>query len=818
MAASQVISEIIQISLIWITLTAPSRAQDIPKITNLDCLNDFDKKMVCFWEVMNGDTNCSSDFQLKYTDFMETTEYCRDINNEYNGNTRLPDKCICNIKVTAFIAEENYHIEVLSQGQSVGNTTVRVFSTVKPKPPSDLWVNLTDPENGVAHWKSNYESSFIAGMLSFHIQFISKEDDKTVEEHFLSQLEPQFTFSKRQLRRGHEYRVRVRTRHSKGQQRKEIWSKWSPEFVFRNDYDLTIMDFKWVIIPVICILVIVLSVFCYFCVLRTKEKWWNNIPDPARSKLAESQLIPKNHLKPTGKPSAGKSCKCLGKLAKALSKSKYEQVSKEYPAKDSLNFMGNFIFEPEKVDIESCIHLYPREDDNLHQEDSPEDDEEDIHLMPTDWSIGMMFDDILGKVETPEQVNADNAFGSFGTLILRDNFQKHLPISMVSHESGYQSYDSEDSPGDSKSYGPNPPYLDKSSLVQGDFLPYAPVPNINEGESQVAKDAFVNSGYNSFASALAEATSNIMERDNISVFSLGTFYQPNYRHSLQNPKSILYYNKTCFPTYEDDVRPIITPTSDYRVETCPISVSEGPGYQSFNQAVQQGDTSSIVSTTCLVFDSGYKPFESLTRISTSSVDNINSFSELDNQRPFEDSVNNYEDLQQTGMVNGGTDEWTDTQSSELNFFSRKYPSYSETLGDEHTGSVSLTMDIHYGIHRALKEADEPLALTFDIIDHMRNFANMPESSLSLGLEFCGFPTNITSFPCLLDETPIIHDHLLDKNCPCTEKDFSMKFENMSYFLPLHRLRAEDCSQTNNHLLVQHNNMDNEGNSYMKIAL
>ncbi|XP_075687527.1 interleukin-4 receptor subunit alpha isoform X2 [Rhinoderma darwinii] len=810
-------SEIIQISLIWITaiMIALSNSLEIPRIKNLDCLNDYDTKMICSWEVVNGEAKCSSDFKLK-------SLYCQDLDNEYDGDYRVPNKCICNINVSVIILADSYLIEVESHGQSVGKATINISSTVKPKPPTNLRVDLTEPENGVAHWKTNYEDSYIRGMLSFNIQFFSEQEGKMVLERILSQLEARYTFSKRQLTLGHDYKVRVRTKHTSDQQTKEIWSEWSPEVEFKNDYTLTILDWKRVIITVSCLVILLLSGPCYFCITRTKKKWWNNIPDPARSKLAGSTLVQKNYLKPDCKTSAGKAC---GKLVKAYKKSKHEQFTKELIVKDSLKLMESNMkkkcFEPEKVDIESCVHLYPREDNILNQEDSAEDKEEDIHPMDTDWSIGRMFCEILcdspAETEALAKFNVDNTFGSFGLSILTDYFQKaekHLPLSIVSQESGYQSYDSDDSPGDvnSRSDGPNPLCFDHSLLGQGDFLPYAPVSSITESGSQIGKeDAFVNSGYNSFASALAEATfdsvTDITEGDNISIFSLGTrFYKPNYHHSLQNPKSILYYNTRYLPTlYEDDLRPTITPTSELRVETRPTSVSEGFGYQSFHQAVQQGDTSR--STSCL---------ESPTRVSTNSFDDSSCLS--DNQYPYNESFQNNQDLLQTGLVNGETDQWNDTQSfgfhlKEFCFLDGKYPSYSTTLADEQKGLADQASDIHYGFNRTLKEADKSLALTFDISEHIRNVANMHGPDMSLGLASVGLPSNPLSFPCSLDEAPIIRDDLLDKN-GLHAKCLPMKFENLSYFVPLYG----DYSQTNSHLLVQQNNMDKECNSYMKIAL
>ncbi|XP_071976489.1 interleukin-4 receptor subunit alpha-like [Engystomops pustulosus] len=802
--------------LVWITasIMALSGAQDISRIKDLGCVNDYDTKMVCFWEVVTGNANCSSDFQLKYanTDTENEVLYCKDLGNEYRENFRVANKCVCNIDVKNLISTDRYHVQVESQGRTEGEKTIAIFSSIKPKPPSLLEVDLSDPTNGVVKWKTNYENEYLATFLSYQIQFISVEDGKTVWEHPLEQMEPlRYKFNKRQLTRGSEYKVRVRTKHKQTQ---IIWSEWSPAYTFRNDYDLTIMDSIGIIIPIFCIFIILIIVSCYFCVTRTKKIWWNNIPDPAKSKLAESKLIQHNFVTPTGKPKTGKSFgSCLREMVKAHEKTTYNLITKNSPAKDYQNLTGHntetIVFQPEIVDVERRVYLGPKED-NLYCEDLPEEKEEDLHLV-YDSSIDGLLREMLCDSSAQMQPMGQ-LFGSFGTSFLRGNSQKterHLPLSMVSQESGYQSYDSDDSPGDLKSDGSNPLYIDRA-LSPGDFLPYSPA----SGEiiSQIGKDdVFISSGYNSFARALAEAAS---EGDNVSIFSLGTsFCKPYHPHSMQNPKSILYYNRHHVTTpYEGHRQPIMTPTFDHRMETCSSSGSEEPGYQSFNQAVNQGDTSR--STTCIVFDSGYKPFESLARTSTSSLENIGGSPQREN-----DLIQSNEDHLWDGMVNDETDHCNDSQSSgffynELNFYDKKYPSYSETLGDDHRNLVNQTSDNQYGMGKTLRDVDNPLALTFDISDHLKNFANLQGPKMPLRSQIIGLPQNVLSFSCSLDVAPIMYD----ENCLHPDKSFPMKFENLSYFAPIYHLRTKDDSQTSSHLLIQHNRMDEEGNSYMKIAV
>ncbi|XP_075035686.1 interleukin-4 receptor subunit alpha-like [Mixophyes fleayi] len=855
MAAFQMESNrMIQISIIWIGLLfALSNSQHIPKITNLDCYNDFDKKMFCYWEV-NSNSNCSEDFQLKYTNFEKKTSYCRDLDNEHDGGTRLLNKCICNLKMYMFIAAEDYKIEVKWRGTSVANTTIYINSKVKLKAPSNVRLDLSETENAVVYWDSNYEDNFIRNQLSFQVQFICKQDNRTALEDTLPQLESRYRFSKRQLKRGYDYMVRVRTKPAEHVNFKGIWSEWSnPKAEWRNDYSLTLHDLLSTIIPVSCIVIIFLVISFYLCFSRYKNRWWNNIPDPGKSNLAQLILIPKKQFKPDGKSNAAKTyCgNFLSRTAKNDKSSKHVQLTQRQNIKDYSNInsdLKKLIFEPENENIESCVEIFPKIDnENIpSQEDVTEDNDED-HLLGIDFSISKMFCDILcdssaQKMETLENHNTGNTFGNFGCPSFMGHCNEdEARLSEFSPESGYHSYDSDNCLGDfsTKLYEPNTTYSDKWSGNQKDFLPYAPPFSLDESCSHGSTEVmFVNSGYNSFANALAEdkldSSNDTAARDPVLNFCLdcssqSMSYKPNH-NLLVKPNSIYYYNthfgfvpfgNEAYPTKNGQRK-----VHNHGVDAGPTSVSEVSGCQDFGQAVQQSTTSG--NTMCPVFDSGYKPFESLVSTNNTCLDGNGYLPNLDNQC---NSVHNHEEPQQVGMVPSMTHHGDDTESwektpqllppsdhlSELSLVDLKNRE-TEKFSDEHRNAVNKAADIQRMAHVKFQD-DIPFALTFDICDHLRNFTNMYGHKFSLNSSEPGrFHVNIASFPCCLNEATIIPDHHAIKKCFPAQKCSPLKFQNVSYFLPLYDLRAVSCNRTTSHLLLQPNNLDKEGNPYMKIAL
>ncbi|XP_040212642.1 uncharacterized protein LOC120943421 isoform X2 [Rana temporaria] len=608
-----------QISLIWvaISLTALSRSQTIPAIKNLECLNDFDKKMFCFWEIAGSSSNCSEDFaltfahQLIHNDLNRGT--CLDLQNEQLDGSAVPNKCICNIPRPFFVFADVYLIEVASHGQPVGNTTIEICSTVKPIAPSNVRIEFQDEENGLVQWNIGYESNFILSKLSYHVQILFKHGRKVEKEDWLTQLELRYKFSKRQLKRGEEYVVRVRTRPTENQEFRGTWSEWSSEAEWRNDYRLTLLDMKYIIVPITCLVLICLIIVLYVCLTRFKKNWWNNIPNPAKSKLAQSELLQKPSLNPEGKSATKASCASfISRIVKAH-KSRCDKLTQQQNAEDYVNICGGHFykkvfFEPEDEDTERCVKMYLiKESENPVQEDKMEYKVEDHLMEPGDLSIARMFFDILCdssgvKVDTFGKFNTGTSLGGSGWM---DSFGKKETQRCNSNvsayrESGYSSYGSEDSPIDFVDIDRlNTKYFDQWPDNEGDSIPYTSRGSVKKNCLYPKGDHLESSASNSFANLLYKSKDFIIDPsttfclDNLSNIALSK------RNSLLTPKSILYYNtKNYFSQNNDHFQSIIGPkpeqVSEITLQCCksnsnPTSICHVSEYQSFDQAVQVND-------------------------------------------------------------------------------------------------------------------------------------------------------------------------------------------------------------------------------------
>ncbi|XP_061849746.1 interleukin-4 receptor subunit alpha isoform X2 [Colius striatus] len=84
------------------------------------------------------------------------------------------------------------------------------------------------------------------------------------------------------LRRGYDYVASVRCNYT---DYPAYWSEWSEEVEFHYDYQVTAEDILQMAVPVSCILIMAVSVICYFCFTKVKKEWWDQIPNPAKSHL-----------------------------------------------------------------------------------------------------------------------------------------------------------------------------------------------------------------------------------------------------------------------------------------------------------------------------------------------------------------------------------------------------------------------------------------------------------------------------------------------------------------------------------------------------
>lgn len=896
------------ISLIWVvmSLIALSRSDNIPRITNLYCLNDYHEKIVCFWEVVDSISNCSEDFVLSYEDFQKKIGKCNVLQNE-----QVPNKCLCNILVPGFVFEESFEIKVESHGEPVGNTTIHIASTFKPRAPSNVQVDF-QKEDIVVKWNTGYDTlPTVTENLSCEVQIINKHNKEVTTRNIPGQAYPTYAFNKRQLKRGENYAVRVRSMPVHALQ--GTWSEWSSEAEWRNDYSLTILDRIDVIIPVICIVLLCLIILSYFCLTRYKKKWWDTIPNPEKSMIVKRKPMQKHRFNPHKKDAAKKSCGSFFNRIVKAHKSRCGQLTQHdtirHPVIGIINSdCKKFIFEPSNEDIERCVEMYPKEEyeNNPVQEDQPEHKAEDLPL-EEDLAITNMFFAIFSDSSSLKLDTCKKLHTGFD----KDEKQQHNLNVPGLWNFGSHNYDSDNSPVDSSPNIDvvNMPCFDRWPDNEIDCIPYSPQASIKDNSYQSKGNLLVSPGYNSFANSLSEARKDFMINttktfcpDN---FSKNTVLDKCKIYEQQlSPNNILYYNTKYLSSHirEDSFQPNIKPKSGQNILQCheskpgptylckvsgyqsfdqavqesepelgcqwsgyesfdqavrhsdetsvneingyksfdeavqenhpesgcyisgyksfeqtlqegdDTSVHEINGYQSFDQAIQESETSGAKN--CSILDSGYKPFESLICQNNAYSDKNGCICENDHLRDRHCENNtNFDNNQDYRLLSSGSMELI--YKNFVKATKEKYPSF----GDKTFNTLKRSVSANNNNDMTLKHEGRPLALTFDICEHLRNLENLHGHKVPLiNLENSTIPINGAIFPCHLDKVSFNQEQLtINKNLSLQKfPSTSYTFENTSFHMPLYELDALDSSQTTKHLLIQQSSLDKDGNSYMKL--
>lgn len=517
-----------KIGFLWVTvlMTAVSNDKNIKHIANFDCFTDYDKQFVCFWEVINSSSSCREDFQLKYTEYNGKTNTCQTLENDHYQGFRLLDKCVCNITLTTFLASRNITVEVEAHGQTLNKTAILVYTKVKPKPPSNVHVNLSDPEMGVVSWDINYRYKFIKKSLFFQVQIFTKEDHKMALEDNHTQEELRYMFKKRQLTR-EDHVVRVRAKPAEGKELKGFWSEWSPEVVWRNEYSLTIVETNSITIPGTCLFMLCLVLSSYFSFSRCKKKW-NNIPDPAKSKMYQDRLRLKQQSNIDGNNAnicqsnadgnnANICCSCLIKLINGKKKTKAEpQMNISIQYLNGNTNLNKIVFEPRDDDVESCVELCPKANSKSIPVQEKKQDITDDHLFEGDLSIARMFCDILGDssdihLEALHDLNVENNFGIFCWPNKLDSCtEDQMKENELHQELGYHCHCHSSKDFQTKSHDVKTLYFDSLFSPEKDY------------PLGCEEKPFISINYNSFNNTLEEANTN-SEQCSISVFCLDSF-------------------------------------------------------------------------------------------------------------------------------------------------------------------------------------------------------------------------------------------------------------------------------------------------------
>ncbi|NWR66534.1 IL4RA protein, partial [Bucorvus abyssinicus] len=222
------------------------------------CFTDYDKELVCHWKVP-AQTNCSKEFLLCYRNHLsELNDTCV----PENGKDNL--RCTCTIRPRYFVSGLTYVLDLWINGTNMWNYSVTPALVVKPRPPKNLAIEKVENGNFNLSWEESYSpSSMLSGQpVIYEVKYWRKQHPAEVSVKAINYQAKSFEITASFLRRGYDYVASVRCNYT---DYPAYWSEWSGEVEFHYDYHLTAEDILRMAVPVSCILIMAVSVICYFC-------------------------------------------------------------------------------------------------------------------------------------------------------------------------------------------------------------------------------------------------------------------------------------------------------------------------------------------------------------------------------------------------------------------------------------------------------------------------------------------------------------------------------------------------------------------------
>ncbi|XP_074914422.1 interleukin-4 receptor subunit alpha isoform X1 [Buteo buteo] len=242
------------------------------------CFSDYDKELVCHWEV-TAQTNCSKEFLLYYSQ-----EHFHQINTCVPENRKDSSRCTCTIWPDCFVSGLTYNLTLQFNGTDMWNYSVTPALVVKPRAPQNLAIEKVENGNFILSWEESYSPhSMLSGEpVIYEVKYWRKQHPTEVSVKAINYQAKSFEITASSLRRGYDYVASVRCNYTNYP---ASWSEWSEEVEFHYDYQVTAEDILQMAVPVSCILIMAVSVTCYFCFTKVKKEWWDQIPNPAKSHL-----------------------------------------------------------------------------------------------------------------------------------------------------------------------------------------------------------------------------------------------------------------------------------------------------------------------------------------------------------------------------------------------------------------------------------------------------------------------------------------------------------------------------------------------------
>ncbi|KAL0992805.1 hypothetical protein UPYG_G00098690 [Umbra pygmaea] len=236
---------------------------------NLQCFNDYDSTMVC--HITNKISDCNN-----YRILLETPYGRFNCNFKDEQSPSLDSKCRCSMDELSFVPGEIFTANLFSSRNLLSSRNISISDSIKPKPPTIQYVNLTKTRNFYVQWKTNYGDIKPFYNLNAEMSYGKKGEQHEVLQNISSPYRDIFGGD---LEPNTNYSLKIRTYSDISHQ----FSDWSKEFDFTNPHSPQELFNMFIVF--ICIAVLIMTSFLFWWGVRLKAKWWDNIPKCSNPEL-----------------------------------------------------------------------------------------------------------------------------------------------------------------------------------------------------------------------------------------------------------------------------------------------------------------------------------------------------------------------------------------------------------------------------------------------------------------------------------------------------------------------------------------------------
>ncbi|KAL0992839.1 hypothetical protein UPYG_G00099230 [Umbra pygmaea] len=239
------------------------KADDAMNYENLECFNDYDETLFC--RLTTDESKCTGyNMEFNFLSRKKIEPYYCTFEEKKLSDSFF--ECKCSIDQMILIVGEEFNATLSHSGKQLESRIISISDSIKLKAPTVKVVEPSGNRNFLVKWETNYEKPIPCTDLKAEMSYRRKGESNEVSLNISSNTHE---ILGRDLEPNSIYSLKIRTYCNYGHR----FSDWSEEFEFSHSAQL----FQ-IVIFLICIAIVILTIALFWCAIRLKTKWWDNIP------------------------------------------------------------------------------------------------------------------------------------------------------------------------------------------------------------------------------------------------------------------------------------------------------------------------------------------------------------------------------------------------------------------------------------------------------------------------------------------------------------------------------------------------------------